>query len=105
MRRKGEVTRRRIDWDWPHQVELRTPDGAGLGRLYDDMVRVARTVDPDHRLRTVSRRPHFYTRFCFRTPDAADRFLEAVRRFVEAEHVTAAQTTLQNAQDRHQRTA
>jgi hypothetical protein len=74
-RRKGEVTPRQIDRDYPHQVEIAIPEG-GLGTRLNAMHEFCHGADfrtcgiGAKRLRT----GRDGVRFCFKTPELAEAF-------------------------------
>ena len=74
--RKGEVTKRRIDRDFPHQVAIRIPEGGLVARLMA-MHKLCDTRSMRFKTRSDLRRdpPSDYVRFCFGDPDHADAFM------------------------------
>lgn len=72
-RRKGEMTPRGIDREWPYQVEFAVPP-RGLGNLLGELHQGAADIDPDHRTRSRICGPDDYFRFCFRSVESADEF-------------------------------
>jgi hypothetical protein len=67
--RKGEVTKRRIDRDFPHQVAILIPVGGLVARLMA-MHEFCDTSSMPHKTRSDLRRepPSDYIRFCFSDP-------------------------------------
>lgn len=74
--RKGEVTKRRIDRDFPHQVALLIPVGGLVARLMA-MHKFCDTRSMPYKTRPDLRRapPIDFMRFCFADPAHADAFL------------------------------
>ena len=73
-RRKGEITSRRIDRDWPHQVALRAEQVKGENyRITHDFCRDLSLAPRGHTVRWGS---GDYIVFCFADPAHADRFRE-----------------------------
>lgn len=74
-RRKGEITSRQIDRDFPHQVEIEIPPG-GLRKRLDGMYAFCR--GNDFRTRGIGRQRietgRDGMRWCFTTAEAADAF-------------------------------
>ncbi len=70
-RRKGEITKSQIDREYPHQVELQVPDG-GFRKRLDEMRQFG--ILFDYKTRPETRRPQFYTRWCFKESVQADQF-------------------------------
>ena len=75
-RRKGEITKRQIDRDCPHQVAIRIPIG-GLVRLLMDMYTFCDAHAMPYRTHADGRYepvPSDQIRFCFTDPAHADAF-------------------------------
>ena len=71
-RRKGEITSRRIDRDWPHQVALRAEQVKGENyRITHDFCRDLSLAPRGHTVRSGN---GDYIVFCFADPAHADRF-------------------------------
>ena len=70
-RRKSEITKPDIVRDYPYQVELLVPDG-GLRKRLDEMSQFC--ILFDYKTRSETRRPQFYTRWCFKESVQADQF-------------------------------
>jgi hypothetical protein len=71
--RKGEITKRRIDRDWPHQVEV--PAEAVAGHNYDIVHAFCRGLSVAPRGgRSARRDDRDWLRYCFATPADADAF-------------------------------
>lgn len=71
-RRKGEWTSKRIDREYPHQVEIAIPKG-GLGDRIQAMDEFCRRHGLPFKTRAL-RGPPEAARWCFATPAAADVF-------------------------------
>lgn len=71
-RRKGEMGRKQIDREYPHQVEIAIPPG-GLGRTLDTLHAWAMGADLDYKTRSV-RFPVDAMRWCFRDEASAEAF-------------------------------
>jgi hypothetical protein len=75
MQRKGEVTKRRIDRDFPHQVAILIPVG-GLGARLMTMHKFCDTRSMPYKTRSDLREPPSdYVRFCFGDPAHAEAFM------------------------------
>lgn len=76
-RRKGKRSKRQVDSDFPHQVEIAIPEG-GLGRTIDRMHDLARGLGR-YATRGGERRRDGpdAVRFCFADPAAAGLFQSA----------------------------
>jgi hypothetical protein len=74
--RKGEVTKRRIDRDFPYQVAILIPEGGLVARLMA-MHKFCDTRSMPYKTRSDLRRdpPADYVRFCFADTAHADAFL------------------------------
>jgi hypothetical protein len=74
--RKGEVTKRRIDRDFPHQVAILIPVGGLVARLMA-MHKFCDTRSISYKTRSDLRcePPADYVRFCFEDPAHADAFM------------------------------
>jgi hypothetical protein len=74
--RKGEVTKRRIDRDFPHQVAIPIPEGGLVARLMA-MHKFCDTRSIPYKTRGDLRRdpPADCMRFCFADPAHADAFM------------------------------
>jgi hypothetical protein len=74
--RKGEVTKRRIDRDFPHQVAILIPVGGLVARLMA-MHKFCDTRSILYKTRSDLRRdpPSDYVRFCFSDPAHANAFM------------------------------
>jgi hypothetical protein len=74
--RKGEITKRRIDRDFPHQVAIRVPDGGLVTRLMT-MHKFCTIHAMPYKTHADVRRapPADYVRFCFGDPTHADAFI------------------------------
>lgn len=73
VRRKGERSKREIDRDWPYQVRILIP---GTGHPEVPQMR-AWTARHGGTYRAERQLPHTFSRYCFRTPEAADGFHQA----------------------------
>lgn len=72
-RRKGEIGRRQIDREYPHQVEIAIPPG-GLGTTLNELHGWAKQAGIDYRTRSVNRFPVEAMRWCFRDEATAEAF-------------------------------
>jgi hypothetical protein len=73
-RRKGEITARQTERDFPHLVELPLPPG-GFRSTSDDMVAFHRERGiQTRRGRGRNEAGHFFVTFCFADPAHADAF-------------------------------
>jgi hypothetical protein len=74
--RKGAVTKRRIDRDFPHQVAIPIPVGGLVARLMA-MHKFCDTRSMPYKTHAHLRRdpPSDYVRFCFGDPTHADAFM------------------------------
>jgi hypothetical protein len=74
--RKGEVTKRRIDRDFPHQIAILIPEGGLVARLMA-MHKFCDTRSMPYKTRSDLRRepPADFMRFCFADPAHADAFM------------------------------
>jgi hypothetical protein len=76
VRREGELSRRAIDRDWPHQVALHADKVKGVG---GEIIReFCRDLSLSPRGRSVARDDGWYVVFCFADPAQADLFRERV---------------------------
>jgi hypothetical protein len=73
-RRKGELSARMIDRDWPHQVTL--PADRVMGKHYPIIHDFCRALSLCQRGHTVQRDSIIYNVFCFADPMHADLFRE-----------------------------
>ncbi len=72
-RRKGEITPRRIDRDFPHQVELPAAMVVGAnGLLADAVAKALASVAPRHN--SAHRDGEFFIRYAFADPADAETF-------------------------------
>jgi hypothetical protein len=74
--RKGEITKRRIDRDFPYKVAILIPESGLVARLMAmHKFRVTRSMS--YKTRSDLRRdpPADYMRFCFADPTHADAFM------------------------------
>lgn len=74
MRRKGEITHRQIDRDWPYQVRIRIPPNTGLGTRLNDMLGAAAEIERGYTSRSDLQGLEDFVRFCFRGEAAAAEF-------------------------------
>jgi hypothetical protein len=74
-RRKGEITARMDERDYPYIVELPPPSG-GLLSQSDDMLALPRTGIEPGRGRGWHGDEQYYVRYCFADPAHADAFRE-----------------------------
>jgi hypothetical protein len=74
--RKGELTERRIDCDFPHQVVILIPEGGLVARLMA-VHKFSDTRSMPYKTRSDLRRepPSDYVRFCFSDPAHTDAFM------------------------------
>jgi hypothetical protein len=74
--RKGEITKRRNDRDFPYQVAIRVPEGGLVARMMT-MHKFCTTHAMPYKTHADLRRdpPADYVRFCFADPTHADVFL------------------------------
>lgn len=69
--RKGEITKAQIDREYAYQVELKVPEG-GFRKLLNQMQQFC--ILFDYKTRSETRRPEFFTRWCFKESVQADQF-------------------------------
>jgi len=79
VRRKGETTPRRIDQEYPHQIEIPIPEG-GLTNIYE-IDAFCRECGFNYAKRGIGKlrrqRGSDATRYCFTDPAHAESFLAA----------------------------
>ena len=76
VRRKGERTRWRTDWEYPHQVELRIPP-QGFGKQMNEIHAFTRLLGvPEINGYYGTERCWTHCKWCFAHPHAADLFQE-----------------------------
>jgi hypothetical protein len=73
-RRRGELSARTIDRDWPHQIVL--PADRVMGKNFGIIREFCRTLSLCPRGHTVQRDNVTYSVFCFADPSHADLFRE-----------------------------
>jgi len=76
MKRKGEITSRQVDRDFPHQIEMRIPDG-GFGAALHGLQALCSGLGGRSRLVGRLRRIELgddAVRWCFKAPEDAATF-------------------------------